>query len=149
MTVVVASTRQGAMPAFQATVDLANPPPRALLDAVRARLGRAEDRLVLDRLADGSLVAALSARGAATDAVARAAGVGVVVRDFLPGARVAVATGGGWIQGALPAGDVIERVSAVFARAADANGGVALDDTTAGLLDTRFEVESDGRLFVL
>jgi tetratricopeptide (TPR) repeat protein len=149
VTIVVASTTPGTVPVFDATIDVENAPARDLVDAVRARLGLPEERLALDRLADGSLIATLSDRSAATDQVAHAARLALAVQDLLAGARVAVATGPGMIRGNLPVGEVIDRVTSLFERPADPRGGVAVDDTTAGLLDARFEIESDGRSFVL
>jgi hypothetical protein len=148
VTVVFVSTGANTTPAIDDTSDVDNAPPE-LLDALRTRLGLSEERLVLDRFADGSLIATLTDSGAATDQVAHAARLALALRELLPQAHVVVTTGPGMVRGRVPVGGVIGRAVALLASPAGAAGGIALDDTTAGLLDARFEVESGENVFVL
>jgi tetratricopeptide (TPR) repeat protein len=148
VTVVFASTRVDGLPALDATIDTGHAPSRELVDALHGRLGLSEDRLVVERLADGSLLATLTDRGAATDQVALAARCALALRELMPEARLVVATGRAMLRGRLPEGDVTDRARSLFAASAGADG-VALDETTAGLLDARFDIERAEGRFIL
>ncbi|HVY49779.1 MAG TPA: AAA family ATPase, partial [Minicystis sp.] len=103
----------------------------------------------LERVVGGSLVATFLARGAATDQVAQAARCALHMRDALPSTRIAIATGRGQLANAWPVGEAIDRAAVLLRDAPpDAAGGaraIRLDDTTAGLLDGRFDVAGDAR----
>jgi tetratricopeptide (TPR) repeat protein len=148
VTVVFASTRAEGLPNLDATIDTAHAPARELVEALHARLGLSEDRLLVERLADGSLLATLTERGAATDQVALAARCALALRELIPEARLVVATGRAMLRGRLPEGDVTDRARSLFAASAGGDG-VALDETTAGLLDARFDVDATDGRFVL
>jgi predicted ATPase len=72
---------------------------------------------------------------------------------YAAGRRIALAVGFGALTGRLPAGTVIDRVVRLLgspALAAPARRGlVVLDETTMGLLDTRFATRADSGVFVL
>jgi hypothetical protein len=103
----------------------------------------------VERLADGTLVAIVASRGAATDQAAQAARCALWLRKLRPGVAMALATGRGTVAGRLPVGDVIDRAVRLLSRTgADDNAdpaAIRLDDTTAGLLDLRFDVGGDAR----
>jgi hypothetical protein len=111
-------------------------------------------------LADGSIVVTLSGKGAASDQAAHAARCALSLRSHLISAHVALATGLATVTGRSCVGDVIERAAGIMASARARRQGmtdetlhgespVFLDDTTAGLLDMRFDVGGDDRgLFI-
>jgi hypothetical protein len=107
----------------------------------------------VERLADGTIVAIVSGRGAATDQAAQAARCALALRRLRPNVAMALATGRGAVAGRLPVGDVIDRAVRLLSRtlgdAADERAAIRLDETTAGLLDLRFEVGGDTRGLVL
>ena len=102
----------------------------------------------VERLADGSAIAALVGRGTATDQVAQAARCALALRSAIPDARVAVATGRSVVDKRLPVGDVIDRAVRLLATgdAAPPRGTfegprpIRLDDVTASLVAARFNV---------
>jgi tetratricopeptide (TPR) repeat protein len=119
-----------------------------------------------ERIADGSMVVTLSGSGAATDLAAKAARCALALRGALWGGLVALATGRGLMASRLPLGEVIERAvrlvragmradATLVSEKADtgerssgttrATNAVAvrLDETSAGLLDARFDVGGD------
>ena len=113
----------------------------------------------LERLANGLMVATVSGAGHATDLAAQAARVALVLQRALPDSRVALATGRGMLGSRLPIGDAIERAAklveednVVLERAPRDSDpprpppAVVIDESTAGLLDARFQVSarSDG-----
>jgi tetratricopeptide (TPR) repeat protein len=113
-----------------------------------------------ETLADGSIVVTLSGKGAASDQAAHAARCALALRSHLISAHVALATGLATVTGRSSVGDVIERAASIMASARARQRGmteetmhgespVFLDDTTAGLLDMRFDVGGDDRgLFI-
>ncbi|MFO0762911.1 MAG: protein kinase [Byssovorax sp.] len=123
---------------------------------VEARGGRAE------ALPGGIIVATLTGTGIATDQAAQAALCALGLRDAVPQAQVALATGRGEVAGRLPVGEAIDRAARLIHAHRDtlgkalpgSNAGlsapgstgeprrrpVAVDEVTAGLLDARFEV---------
>jgi eukaryotic-like serine/threonine-protein kinase len=118
-----------------------------------------------ERIADGSMVATLSGSGAATDLAAQAARCALAMRAALYGGLVAMATGRGLMAARLPLGEVIERAvklvragmradATLVSEKADTGErsgaspptnavAVRLDETSAGLLDARFDVGGD------
>ena len=111
-------------------------------------------------LADGSIVVTLSGKGAASDQAAHAARCALSLRSHLLNAQVALATGLATVTGRSAVGEVIERAASMLATAKARQQGITdetlhgqtpvfLDDTTAGLLDMRFDVGGDERgLFI-
>jgi tetratricopeptide (TPR) repeat protein len=123
--------------------------------APAAMAATAELGVVPQRLADGTLVALLGGRTSPTDQAVRAARCALAVRQVAPLAPIALATGRAiTIEGA-SAGYAIEVASAELLEAehmerlAPDQGLIVIDDVTAGLLDSRFELRADGRRYVL
>ena len=111
----------------------------------------------LERLADGTLVAALEGRGNAADQAAAAARCALALRAELPSVPMVLATGRGVLAGRLPVGDVIDGAVKLLRQEAAAHApGMAesisvirLDQVTAGLLEAQFEVGVDAVGLVL
>jgi hypothetical protein len=102
--------------------------------AVESRGGRFEG------LADGSMIVTIPGRGTAMDQAVQAARCAIALRDALPTATIALATGRGDVSGRLPVGEVIERAARLFQSKPTTDEVVRIDDVTAGLLAGRFEV---------
>lgn len=110
----------------------------------------------LERLADGTRVITLARVGAATDQAIWAARCALALRAMMPGVPMALAMGLRAVSGATPMGEAIDRATALlgagFAAVTAANEAgrplpswIAIDDATAGLLDSRFDVRrNDG-----
>jgi serine/threonine protein kinase/tetratricopeptide (TPR) repeat protein len=110
-----------------------------------------------EQLVDGSIVVTLVGQGSATDQAAQAARCALALRSELPQAPLALATDRGVISdGRLPVGEAIDRAvrllrlprqsappSGASANADPPSPGIRLDEVTAGLIDTRFEVDGD------
>jgi eukaryotic-like serine/threonine-protein kinase len=106
-----------------------------------------------ESLADGSLVVTLSGTKAATDQAAIAARCALAIRAALSAADVALATGRGEVAGRLPVGEVIDRATGLLGTSgtdpiAPTQRPILVDDLTAGLLGSRFEINvgPNGRL---
>ncbi len=103
----------------------------------------------IETLASGTLVATLQGTGSATDQMVRAARCALRVQTELDDTPVVLATGRGVVLGQLPVGDAIERavslLNAETMRRQTGAGrrGVRTDETTAGFLDSRFEIAGD------
>lgn len=111
-------------------------------------------------LADGSIVVTLSGKGA-SDQVSQAARCALSLRSHLIDADIALATGLATVTGRSYVGDVIERAVKLIEGSRETRQRstsdetlagqtpVFLDETTAGLLDMRFDVAGDERgLFI-
>jgi tetratricopeptide (TPR) repeat protein len=119
-------------------------PSREMKDIVAARGGQ------LRVLADGSAAITLAGVGAATDQAARAAECALALRELLPSRAVALATGRGSVAKRVPAGEVIDRATALLLARERASVAfsqppfeplpIDIDAATAGLLDLRFDV---------
>ena len=111
-----------------------------------------------EHLADGSVVVAMHGKGSATDQATHAARCALAIRSHMADAHMVLATGLATVTDRTMFGDVLDRAAAMLheARRAYAQPGpdgtsklaslpfpVRLDDTTAGLLDVRFDVEGD------
>jgi tetratricopeptide (TPR) repeat protein len=94
----------------------------------------------LDRLADGAYVVTLVGSGGASDQVMQAARCALAMKAVVPDSPIALATGRGVMAGRWPVGEAIDRAACMLAHGPQR---VRLDDVTAGLLDTRFEVGGD------
>jgi hypothetical protein len=92
-------------------------------------------------LADGSMIVTTPGRGTAMEQAIQAARCAIALRDALPTSTVALATGRGDVSGRLPVGEVIERAARMFRPKGTPEGGVRIDEVTAGLLAARFEIE--------
>ncbi|HEY5920455.1 MAG TPA: AAA family ATPase, partial [Kofleriaceae bacterium] len=98
----------------------------------------------LQRLVDGSLVVTLLGTGGTADQVMQAARCGLALKALLPQTAMALATGRGVMAGRWPVGEAIDRAASLLnaARRA-ATHLMRVDEVTAGLLDTRFDVGGD------
>jgi tRNA A-37 threonylcarbamoyl transferase component Bud32 len=100
-------------------------------------------------LTDGSVAVAISGTHIATDQAALSARCALALREAVPGHAIALAMGRGGSGGLwAPGSDAVNRAASMVARQGGAGGGaatggpppIAIDDTTAGLLDGRFDV---------
>jgi eukaryotic-like serine/threonine-protein kinase len=100
-------------------------------------------------LADGSLIVTLTGARTATDQAALGARCALAIRELLPGAPIALATGRGELGSRLPVGEVIDRAASLLLAAAVASRHetddsklrpIRVDELTAGLLGARFDV---------
>ncbi|HEU0031486.1 MAG TPA: protein kinase [Kofleriaceae bacterium] len=94
----------------------------------------------LDRLASGAYIATLAGAGGTSDQVMQAARCALALKAIVPTSPVALATGRGVIGGRWPVGEAIDRAVRLLA---SPPRHVRLDEVTAGLLDTRFDVGGD------
>lgn len=108
------------------------------------------------RLADGTIVANITGRGTATDQVAHAARCALALRDALNPSAMALATGLTLTTGEWPSGRAIEVATSSLVRveqeafeAPSRRRTIWVDETTAALLDSRFDVRSGEGGFVL
>ncbi len=130
-------------------VALGAPGPSRSLALERARAAAAPFGARVEPLADGRLVATLSGKGSARDQARQAARCALALRDVLEDAPMALATVR--VVDAAPGvtGEVAERAAELLrgrSPAPDATHRarpIALDATTAGLLDARFDVVGD------
>lgn len=113
-----------------------------LLFGLRARADAYGARL--EPLADGSLVLTLTGQGTASDQATRAARCALDFRATLPDVPMALATGWGVAAGRLPVGEVVDRAVRLLALDTEPDA-VRIDDVTAGLLPSRFQVSGDER----
>jgi eukaryotic-like serine/threonine-protein kinase len=104
-------------------------------------------------LVDGSMLAVFSGAPTAMDLAARAARAAISLRELLPTAALAVATGRGLAAEQMPVGEAVEAAARTLSSArrmiGDLTTKVFLDEVTAGLLDARFDVQNEGTLSVL
>jgi tetratricopeptide (TPR) repeat protein len=118
-------------------------------EAVFAGLRQAMDALGarLDRFLDGSMVVTLVGRGAPTDQAVQAARCALKLKELLPGSSLAVSTGRAVVGAELPIGSVIDGAARLLF--AEPPGTICVDATTAGLLESRFEVGGEGKRYLL
>ncbi len=97
----------------------------------------------LECLADGSIAVTFDGPGVVKDQVTRAARFALSLRALQSGIPIALATGRGTTRKAATLGEAIERAAQRLEQQAEARPPglwpVAIDDTTAALLDSRFE----------
>jgi tetratricopeptide (TPR) repeat protein len=144
--------------------DGAEPVPPSALETIAAtfdpRAVAASFGAEAEILADGSIVVTLAGKGGASDQAAHAARCALALRAHLVDANVVLATGLATVTGPSAVGEVLERAAALLASARarkevigddtlQGQSPVFLDETTAGLLDLRFDVGGDERgLFI-
>ncbi len=97
----------------------------------------------IEHLADGSIAVAFGGPGVVKDQVTLTARLALVIQAHLPSASIALATGRGAPRDTPLLGAAIERAAQRIERArrvpAAGPSPVAIDETTAALLDARFE----------
>jgi tetratricopeptide (TPR) repeat protein len=108
----------------------------------------------LVQLRDGSVVVALGGAGLVTDQAAQAARCALWLRTRAHGRRMALATGRGDRAGRMPAAETIDRAAEMLLSGAAHPGdvlrdGIAIDETTARLLDAQFDVRKSARGYAL
>lgn len=96
----------------------------------------------LDPLMDGSMVIHFSGHGAPSDLAAQAARCALALKRVYGDAPVVVATGRGVVSNRLPFGEVIDRAARTLTRSQA--GPIRIDNATAGLLESHFEIGHDG-----
>ncbi len=94
----------------------------------------------LDRLADGSYVVTVATTGGASEQVMQAARCALALKAIVPASPMVLATGRGVMAGRWPVGEAIDRAVRLLGVTPHL---VRLDEVTAGLLDTRFDVGGD------
>ncbi|HVK66584.1 MAG TPA: protein kinase, partial [Polyangium sp.] len=95
----------------------------------------------LELLADGTAVVILDHTSVPTDIAAQVARCALALREFFPGVPIAVTTGWCELGRGLPVGEAIERALWLLHMEGTIPGPhVAIDETTAGLLDRRFDI---------
>ncbi|MES1205029.1 MAG: protein kinase [Pseudomonadota bacterium] len=114
------------------------PSPLAVLEADIAKVYAGRVHV----LPDGCLVVTVSDLGKPKDQAANAARCALAMRSTFPNVPVVIATGPGRFSAWSVAGEVIDAGSRLL-RATTA-GAIRLDDTAAGLLDGRFDIQRDG-----
>ncbi len=94
----------------------------------------------VDRLLDGSMVVTLVDRGiaAAVEQAARAARCALLLRQVLPGAAFALATGRSPHAGVLPIGDVLDTGARLLF--GEPPGSICVDDLSSRFLSSRFQL---------
>jgi len=108
-----------------------------------------EAKVRLESFANGAVGAVIAGTGGpATDQAARAARVALAMRRAYADVPLVLATGRGHLGGRVPVGDAIDRAAAMLSRERT-SVAVRVDDTTAGLLDARFEIGGDARGLLL
>lgn len=127
-----------------------------LADKTEGQLLRAIERIAtplhgrVEGLLDGTVLVAFPARGAATDQAAMAARTALAIRDLGAGFPIALATGrASGTFGSLYS-DAATRAASLTKLCISEEASIAIDETTRGLLDTRFSVEQrNGAFFLL
>ncbi len=102
----------------------------------------------LEVRADGTPLVTLTSAGAATDLATRAARCALAMRELLPRARIAVASGRGDPSRGSVIADVVARAQHLL-EIDEAAKHVRIDPMTAGLLDSTFEVSGDASALAL
>src|SRR6476659_3781568 len=107
----------------------------------------------LESLPSGMIVVTLPGRHSATDQATRAARCVLAMRTAAPNAPMVLATGRAVLEERVPIGDAVDRAVRMLKDHQDddvahlATGKkqpIHVDEVTAGLLDSRFTVKSDG-----
>lgn len=110
----------------------------------------------LQTLVEGTIIVTLPGRHSATDQAARAARCVLAMRAAEPTAKMVLATGLAVIDARVPIGDAVDRAARMLEthRTDPAPRGlrkepIRIDELTAGLLDSRFLVRTEGNVLEL
>ena len=107
----------------------------------------------LESLASGMIVVTLPGRHSATDQATRAARCVLAMRAAAPNVPMVLATGRAVLEDRVPIGDAVDRAIRMLQQhqdddvalvAAGKKQPIHVDEVTAGLLDSRFNVRTDG-----
>jgi hypothetical protein len=111
----------------------------SLRSSMREALERFGARLEL--FANGTAVVVLDATSVPTDIAVQAARCSLALRSVRADMPIAVTTGWGELRRGLPVGEAIDRaMTSLNLIDTDRSTGILIDETTAGLLDARFDV---------
>jgi serine/threonine protein kinase/tetratricopeptide (TPR) repeat protein len=121
-------------------------PPSSVYDSLRSLLS--PHGVQVELLADGSLVAALTAaHSSSTDPASLAARCALFLRERWPEAAVVLTTGRGRLDQQLPVGEAMDRAGQLLHQAelfssssSSSSSSVLLDEVTAGLLGPGFQL---------
>jgi eukaryotic-like serine/threonine-protein kinase len=102
----------------------------------------------IERLADGTLLIACWGKSNARDQAAQAVHAAMALAAIVPDA-VVVATGRGVIAGRWPVGEAIDRAARMLRRFLKPASGIRVDELTAGLLDSRYDVRFANGSFIV
>jgi serine/threonine protein kinase/tetratricopeptide (TPR) repeat protein len=102
----------------------------------------------IERLADRSLLATVLPKQSAVDQVRIAARCAMFLREQLPEARIALATGRAPLGSNTRVGDAVDRAARLLELSLDGDA-VRLDEVSARLLDGRFATRDDGKSALL
>jgi eukaryotic-like serine/threonine-protein kinase len=121
-------------------------------DETRERLDSIQSAMLrfgspVERLADGSLLATILPKQSATDQVRIAARCALFLRERLPEARIAVATGRAPLDPRPRVGEAVDRAAQLLTLGSDP--GIRLDEVSARLLEGSFATSSRGDAFLL
>jgi predicted ATPase len=117
--------------------------PVTVESSLRASLREAIERFGahLELFANGTAVVVLDSTSVPTDIAVQAARCSLALRGVRADVPIAVTTGWGELGRGLPVGEAIDRaVSSLDLIDSDKAPGILIDETTAGLLDARFDV---------
>ncbi|AKT37182.1 serine/threonine-protein kinase [Chondromyces crocatus] len=110
----------------------------------------------VESIAGSTLLAILSSGNVATDLARTAARAALHVREVWPTARIALATGRALVDLRHPVGEAVDRAALLLERATSqaaidlpAEGWIRIDPLTAGLLDARFLIATEGDTAIL
>jgi eukaryotic-like serine/threonine-protein kinase len=112
------------------------------LDALASTLQRFGCPIEL--LADGSLLATVLPRPSATDQVRIAAHCALYLRDQLPGAAIAIATGRAPLGPSQQVGDAVDRAALLLVARAAGDATIRLDEVSSRLLEPLFVTSRRG-----
>jgi tetratricopeptide (TPR) repeat protein len=147
---------------FVSVVFVAGEPLRATSNSADTIVDRTEGQLVrsIERLAtpfhgrveglrNGTVLIAFPGRGMATDQAVMAARTALAIRDLGTGLPIALATGRSSANVGSLYSDAAVRAATLTKTCTADDTGVPIDETTRGLLDTRFSVEQRHKMFFL
>jgi class 3 adenylate cyclase len=103
--------------------------------------------MTITPLANGVFVGALVAGDAGEGAAQRVARCALDLHARMPAATIAIATGRAIVGGSIPVGDAIDRAARLLSRGRTKD--VLVDDATASVVESRFELAREGDATIL
>ena len=135
--VVLRGRRENGLRSYPPAATLACASPTEDLGAIAERFGGH-----LEVFADGTAAVVIDRTRVPTDVAAHVARCALALWERAPGAAMAVAAGFGERFRGMPVGEAIDRAARLLHARGAEEARIALDETTAGLLDARFDVEA-------
>lgn len=126
-----------------------------IVDRTEGQLIRAIERLAspfqgrVEGFRDGTVIIAFPARGSATDQAAMAARTALAIRDLGTGLPITLATGRTNARSDSPYSDAAVRAATLIKKTCKDGSEIPIDETTRGLLDTRFSVDERSGIYYL